>query len=171
MDKSKAKGGLLQFIKFGVVGVSNTIVNQVIYMLCNFLGMHYLVSSVIAFVISVLNAFAWQTRFVFREDENAEHRVWWQVLLKTYAAYAFTGLVLNNLLLILWIDVFCISEVITPLTELVNGFGLSYTDERLAQDIAPLLNMFVTIPTNFLVNKFWAYRQRSKPETPPEAEK
>ncbi len=163
MKKSNAGSGLLQFIRFGLVGVSNTLVNQVVYMLCTWPGLHYLLASVIAFLISVLNAFFWQNRFVFREDENAERRIWWRVLLKTYAAYAFTGLLLNNLLLILWIDVVGISAFISPLTELVNKLGLSYTDERLAVDIAPLLNMAVTIPTNFFINKFWAYRQKKAP--------
>ena len=29
-----------------------------------------------------------QNMFVFKEDKNAEHRVWWKTLLKTYTAYA-----------------------------------------------------------------------------------
>ncbi len=164
MKLLKSKGNILQFIKFGLVGVSNTLVSQAVYMICTFFGFHYLAASIISFIISVLNAYFWQIKFVFQEDKDAEKRVWWQVLLKTYAAYAFTGLLLNNFLLILWIDVFCISTIIQPLTDFVNRFGLSYTNERLAVDIAPLLNMVVNIPINFAINKFWAYRQKKKTE-------
>lgn len=150
----------VQFIKFGLVGVSNTLVSQVVYMVCIALGLHYIAANIIAFIISVLNAFFWQTRFVFKEDENAEKRVWWQVLLKTYAAYAFTGLLLNNLLLILWIDVIKLENYTMPLTDLINGFGINISNSDVAKDISPLLNIVVNVPINFVINKFWAYRQK-----------
>ncbi|MGN0686859.1 MAG: GtrA family protein [Oscillospiraceae bacterium] len=153
---------LLQFLKFALVGVSNTLVSQLTYMACIALGMHYLAANIIGFVISVLNAFFWQTRFVFKEDENAQTRVWWQVLLKTYAAYAFTGLLLNNLLLIVWIDLIRIENYTLPLTQLINSVGIGISNSDLAKDIAPLLNMVVNVPINFVINKFWAYRQKSK---------
>ena len=151
---------LLQFIKFGLVGVSNTLVSQVVYMVCIALGLHYIAANIIAFIISVLNAFFWQTRFVFKEDESAEKRVWWQVLLKTYAAYAFTGLLLNNLLLIFWIDLIQLESYTQPLTDFVNGLGIGISNSDLAKDIAPLLNIVVNVPINFVINKFWAYRQK-----------
>ena len=159
------KNSLIQFIKFGLVGVSNTLVNQVVYMVCIALEMHYLAASIIAFLLSVLHAFFWQTRFVFKEDENAEKRVWWQVLLKTYAAYAFTGLFLNNVLLVLWIDIVGLESFTPPLTELVNSLGISISNSDLAKDIAPLLNIVVNVPINFFINKFWAYRQKKTENT------
>lgn len=154
---------LWQFIKFGLVGVSNTLVSQVIYMICNALGLHYLASSIIGFALSVLWAFYWQNRFVFKEDKNAQKRVWWQVLLKTYCAYAFTGLFLNNVLLVVWIDLIKIESLTPPLTELVNGLGIAMSNHELAVDIAPLLNIVINVPLNFVINKFWAYRQKKSP--------
>lgn len=161
-ENKNKKGTFLQFIKFGLVGVFNTLVNQIIFMVLVNLGLHYIVASIIGFIISVLNAYFWQTRFVFKEDKTAEKRVWWQVLLKTYAAYAFTGLLLNNLLLILWIDVIKIEQLTPPLTGFVNNIGINIDNRELATDIAPLLNMVVNVPINFLINKFWAYRQRKR---------
>lgn len=151
---------LKQIVSFGLVGVLNTLVNQLIYMLCLWLGMHYLIASIIGFVISVLHAYLWQTKLVFKEDESLEKRVWWKVLLKTYAAYAFTGLFLNNVLLILWIDVIRIDRFTPPLTELAVSLGFKYENKELAEVIAPLLNIFVNVPLNFIINKFWAYRQK-----------
>lgn len=159
------KKGLWQFIKFGLVGLSNTLVSQVIYMICTAVGLHYILASVIAFALSVLHAFYWQNRFVFKEDENAEKRVWWQVLIKTYCAYAFTGLFLNNVLLIMWIELVKIESLTPPLTELLNGFGIGISNHDLAVDIAPLLNIVINVPLNFVINKFWAYRQKKKPGT------
>lgn len=150
-----------QFLKFGIVGLSNTLISQIIYMIAVSLGAHYLVASVIAFIISVLNAFFWQNKFVFKEEEGKEQRVWWQVLLKTYAAYAFTGLLLNNLLLIMWIDLIMIEQFTIPITELINGLGIDINNHDLAVDLAPILNIIVNVPINFVINKFWAYRQKN----------
>jgi hypothetical protein len=85
--------------------------------------------------------------------------VWWQVLLKTYCAYAFTGLVLNNILLWLWIDVVDISRFCTGITGVLSQHGIELSQRELSGYVGPVLNWIVVIPINFLVNKFWAYRQ------------
>lgn len=151
---------LKQIIGFGLVGVLNTLVCQVVYMICVALGMHYVPANVIGFIISVFHAYLWQTKLIFKEDENLEKRVWWQVLLKTFAAYSFTGLVLNNVFLILWIDVIRIERFTPIITELVNRFGIPIENRELAVTIAPLLNIVINVPINFIINKFWAYRQK-----------
>ena len=152
---------ITQFIKFGIVGLSNTLISQIVYMVLIALGAHYIAASVAAFIISVLNAFFWQNKYVFKADENKEQRVWWKVLLKTYAAYAFTGLLLNNLLLIMWIDVIRIEQFTPPITDFVNGLGINISNTDLAVDLAPILNIVVNVPINFVINKFWAYRQKN----------
>ena len=50
-------------------------------------------------------------------------------------SYAGTGLVLNNILLVIWIE------------------GL-----KMHEMLGPIINLFITIPLNFLLNKFWAFR-------------
>ncbi len=154
------KEPIKQFIKFGLVGVSNTLISQIVYMACIALGAHYLVASIIAFILSVLNAYVLQNIFVFKQDESLERRSWWQVLLKTYAAYAFTGLLLNNLLLILWIDIIKIERFTVILTDIIVKTGVNIENRKTAEYIAPLLNIAVNVPINFVINKFWAYRQK-----------
>ncbi len=154
------KESIKQFIKFGLVGVSNTLISQIVYMICVALGAHYIVASVISFIISVLNAYVLQNIFVFKQDESLEKRVWWQVLLKTYAAYAFTGLLLNNLLLVLWIDIIKIERFTHFLTNAVGKIGINIDNRDMAVYIAPILNIVVNVPINFVINKFWAYRQK-----------
>lgn len=156
------KESVKQFIKFGLVGVSNTLISQIVYMICVSLGAHYLVASVLSFVISVLNAYVLQNIFVFKQNKELEKRVWWQVLLKTYAAYAFTGLLLNNLLLILWLEAVKIERFTQPLTDTVCKLGITVDNRAMAEYIAPVLNIAANVPINFVINKFWAYRQRGK---------
>lgn len=155
------KKTIVQFIKFGLVGIGNTIVSYTIYSLCYYvLHANVHVCNITGFIISVLFAYAMQSRFVFEEQKDAKHRVWWKVLLKTYASYAFTGLFLTEVLLLLWINVIDISKFLKPLSLWVSDNGLSMTAKDLAVSIAPFLNMIFTIPINFCINKFWAYGQK-----------
>lgn len=135
--KAKFKALFVQFIKFGIVGLTNTAISYGIYAGMLFIGCHYIVANITQFVLSVAWSYYWNNRMVFTLDEG-QHRVWWKSLLKTYAAYAFTGLFLNSILLVLWVDVLGISAY-----------------------IAFFLNLIVSIPTNFLINRFWAFRIES----------
>jgi len=126
----------LQFLKFGIVGFSNTLIGYVVYSLCVWLGMHYLLANAVGFIVSVLNAFYWSDRFVFKKSEG-EQRNAWAALAKTIMAYASTGIVLNSILLWLIIDRWHISEY-----------------------LAPILILVITVPTNFLLNKYWSFKTK-----------
>ena len=104
-----------QFVKFGIVGFSNTFIGYVVYILCVWSGMHYLLANVVGFFVSVLNAFYWSDRFVFKKGTN-EQRGLWSSLMKTVLAYASTGI------------------------------------------IAPLIILMITVPTNFVLNKYWSFK-------------
>lgn len=136
-DKETA---LIQFIKFGIVGVSNTVLSYALNVAALILlaplklSWDYFAANIIAFVLSVAWSFYWNNRFVFTAKEG-EKRNLWTALLKTYVAYSFTGLILANVLSWLWVDVIGISKF-----------------------IAPLLNLIISVPVNFLLNKFWAFK-------------
>ena len=155
------KKTLIQFIKFGLVGVSNTLVNYIVYTQVFRFTHNYYYANVLGWLISVINAYIWQNMFVFKQDESGEKRVWWKVLLKTYMAYAFTGLIVNNVLLWLWLDAINISVFCGGITDWLATKGIVFTASDFAAYIAPFLNMGVTIPLNFVTNKFWAYRQKN----------
>lgn len=133
---------LMQFVRFGIVGLSNTLISYVLYSgsliafkkLDAFPKVDYLIAQIIAFILSVLWSFYWNNKMVFVKKDG-EKRSMWKALLKTYVSYSFTGLFLNSILLVLWIDVLGISEF-----------------------IAPLINLIVSVPVNFLINKFWAFK-------------
>jgi putative flippase GtrA len=97
-----------------------------------FCGVYYLIASAAAFIVSVLNSFFWNNKYVFKEHK--EKRRIAPALFRTFAAYGSTGLILNNILLFVLVDTIKISEY-----------------------IAPLLCLIVTIPLNFILNKFWAF--------------
>jgi len=125
---------LVQFIKFGIVGLSNTLISYLIYALLVYLGFHYLLASILAFIISVLNSFFWNSRFVFKIEKGSK-RNFFSALIKTFMSYAFTGLILQNILLYILIDIMYVSKY-----------------------IAPLFILIITVPLNFILNKLWAFK-------------
>lgn len=128
----------VQFVKFGFVGLSNTVISTVIYWVMIYFNCNKYVASITGFVVSVLNSFFWNNSFVFKKGENEERNPI-KALMKTFMSYAATGLVLHNILLWIW-------------TEKVG----------LNDYIVPIVNLVITIPINFIMNKFWAFKAEKK---------
>ena len=62
---------LAQFIKFGLVGVSNTAVSMAVYYIFLWIdpGL-YMVGSILGTILSIANAFFWNDKFVFTGNAN-----------------------------------------------------------------------------------------------------
>lgn len=127
---------LYQFAKFCVVGLTNTLIGYVVYSFCVYIGIHYLLANVAGFIVSVINAYYWSNKYVFKKG-SGEYRNAYASFVKTVLSYASTGIVLNSVLLWLLIDLWHVSEY-----------------------IAPLLILMVTVPTNFIMNKYWSFKTK-----------
>ncbi len=160
MSRDKqGKKQIRQFMKFALVGVSNTLVSEVIYAVLVFFKMHYLPASFFGFSLSVLNAYYWSSRYVFQKAENQE-RIWWKVLAKTYLAYLW-GYLVSAALLIFWMEIMGIEKWVEPLGKWFQGHGLERLDAQFCGNVAAAgLNLLITVPMNYLVNKYWAYGQK-----------
>ena len=133
---------LIQFIKFSIIGISNSIISYVINVLViTFLKPYhvawdYVAGNLLSFFLSVLWSFYWNNRLVFvLEDGQSRNR--WKVLFKTYIAYGLTGILLTNILSYVWIDVLGISKYISP-----------------------MINLIICVPINFIINKLWAFQSK-----------
>ena len=61
------EGGINKFIKFGLVGVLNTLINWIIFALLNFVGVKYhIVANAIAYAIATANSYIWNSKWVFK---------------------------------------------------------------------------------------------------------
>lgn len=134
LNPLKNRHSFFQFIKFGIVGASNTLLGYVVFCACIYIGLHHQLSNFIGFSLSVLNAFYWNNRYVFVLDEK-EQRNWFCSLVKTYAVYSTTGIFLNGTILWFLVDKCACNTYVSMLTCLM-----------------------VTIPINFLLNKYWAFK-------------
>ena len=146
---SKHYPTLIQFIKFGVIGVSNTAVSYAVDMF----GMYVLFKnadmsetakvvlvSAMAFLISTVHSYYWNNRFVFRSETQPGGKEHLARYFRMAQCYALTGLVL------------------APLMKLgLSALGIPYW-------AASLLTLAVTVPLNFILNKLWAFKD-GRPKT------
>jgi len=145
-----------QFVKFAIVGVSNTLLSEGIYAVLVFFDVPYLLAYFIGFVISVLNAYYWSNKYVFVQEGT--QRTWWKVLLKTYVAYLW-GFLVSAILLVVWIDVVQIERWFVLPARWLQESGWERLDAAfLGEIVAAGINLLITVPMNFLINKYWAYR-------------
>ena len=129
------KENILQFIKFGLVGVSNTLVSMACYYVVLFINEKwYMIGSILGTVLSIANAFYWNDKYVFKNSNN-DKKSKLKRLGKTYISYGGTS-ILSNLLLYLEVSVLAINKT-----------------------IAPIVNLIITIPLNFIINKIWTFKK------------
>ena len=132
----KNKENLLQFIKFGLVGVSNTLVAWAFYYFFLWIDEDlYMVGSIVGGIVSIANAFYWNDKYVFKNNNN-DWKSKFKRLGKTYISYGGTSLFG---MILLWVE--------------VNYFGISKV-------FAPPITLLITIPLNFCINKFWTFRNK-----------
>ncbi|MFQ8638256.1 MAG: GtrA family protein [Acutalibacteraceae bacterium] len=131
INKRNWKHVLGQFIKFGLIGASNTLISTAIYYVFVWIDpKFYFLGNAVGWIISVFNSFYWNNRFVFKNSQFS----WGKKLFRTYLAYG-GGFVIGSITLAVLVSVLGVSEW-----------------------IAPWINMIITIPLNFLLNKFWAFK-------------
>jgi putative flippase GtrA len=121
---------LVQFVKFGIVGVSNTVLTLVVYtVLLKVFGVWYLAASGIGFVVGAVNGFLLNRRWTFREHVgDALTPVRWGIV-------QTCGLAVDEALLYLFVHD-------------------AHLDKLLAQVCATAV---VTVST-FFVNRAWTFR-------------
>ena len=146
MENNPKTAPLLQFVKFGLVGISNTAISYGIEMLCYYVlfanvawadNIRIVITSVLAFLISVTHSYYWNNRYVFGTGTRKTALQHLRAYLKTVVCYGVTGL------------------VISPLMKMrLSSMGVPYW-------IASLGSLVVTIPLNFIMNKLWAFRPQN----------
>lgn len=120
-------------MKFGIVGVSNTMISLGCYYLLVWLGVNYLLANAAGFVLSVMNSYFWNSRYVFT-DKTEKSRV--RAFVKVFLSYGIS-FCLSSVLMFLFVQVLSVSPY-----------------------VAPVLRLIFTIPLNYMMNKCWAFKER-----------
>ena len=124
---------LVQFVKFGIVGVSNTLLTLAVYtLLLKVLGVWYLGASAIGFAVGATNGFLLNRRWTFSEHVgDALTPVRWGIVQSV-------GLAVNEGLLFLFVH-----------------------DAHLDKLLAQVCATGVVTTTTFFANRSWTFRTRS----------
>ena len=122
---------IVRFVKFGMVGVLNTLVNWIIFFILNRLGMYYIFSNVIAYSISTIHSYLWNTLWVFKYKDKASTDTTFK-----FVTLNVVGLLLNTAILYILVDLFNLNKML----------GLIITT---------IIIMFI----NYAVNKIWVFKR------------
>ena len=123
----------INIIKFSIVGVSNTLLNFVIFILLNNIGINYILASIIAYSISIINSYFWNSRLVFKYDNKNKK----SILIK-FIILNLIGLSINAVLMATLVGVLAIKKIV-------------------AMFIVSLLVMCI----NYILNKIWVFKKES----------
>ena len=119
----------VQLAKFCTVGASGYVVNLVVYTLLLGLGAH--TAAAISFVVAAANNYWWNRHWTFANQKGA-----FALQGMRFFVVSFAGLLLNQLWLALFLDVFGLGKIVS-------------------QAIAIIL----VTPVNFIGNKLWSFRR------------
>lgn len=121
----------ISLIKFGIVGVSNTLVNWIIFFILNHIGVYYITANVIAYLIATANSYFWNSKWVFKFKKEESLKAPLRFILLN-----LIGLVLNSTILYLLVDLLHFSRMIS----LIIATG-------------------IVMIVNYFINKIWVFKE------------
>lgn len=123
--------GINKFIKFGLVGVLNTLINWIIFSLLNFVGVYYIIANIIAYAVATVNSYIWNSKWVFKYNgkDKKETTVRFVIL-------NLLGLALNTAILYFLVDMLLFNKLA----------GLVITTA-------------IVMVINYLLNKIWVFNE------------
>jgi putative flippase GtrA len=134
--------GLVQFIKFGLVGVMNTAVDFIVYTLLMVAGVHYLAAQVVSYAAGTVNSYVVNKLWTFNKGKEGGQTGKAAPLTANRAEFVrFAVLNAGTLLLSLAL-----------LYLLKSGLELPAL-------LAKLLVTVVTVMVNYIGSKLWVFRK------------
>ena len=119
------------FLKFAIVGFGNLFVSLLTYYLLVYFSVNYQIANIAGFIIGSINGYIWNKIWVFKSYNRSLVSI-----IKFYLTYLSTWL-LSAILLYIWIEMMKISAI-----------------------IAPIINVFITPPINYFMNKYWVFKDK-----------
>jgi dolichol-phosphate mannosyltransferase len=112
--------------KFGLVGLSGIVVNMgVLWYLTEFAGLFYLVSSLFAIELAILNNFVWNEFWTFKGTAQPRLSNRWHRLIAFHVVSA-GGLVINIGILFFLTSVVGVYYLISNIVGILVGFGWNF---------------------------------------------
>ncbi|WP_127837409.1 GtrA family protein [Clostridium prolinivorans] len=122
---------MLQFIKFSMVGILNTVITIISYNILTFTGINYILSNTIAYILGMINSYFWNKTWVFSSKDKDIN------LVIKFIIVNFITLVLNNYILHVFVSNFKFNKSISQIPAIICGMVV-----------------------NFVLNKIWTFKDK-----------
>lgn len=115
------KENFAQLIRFGLVGVLNTLVDFLVYQLLVRLGLHYALAQCVSYGCGLLNSYFFNSRWTFREERKRTKKEFIRFLLVNLASLAVSVLLLRICYEVVGIESNLIAKgIVTPAVMVIN---------------------------------------------------
>jgi putative flippase GtrA len=114
-----------QFLKFSLVGASNTLISFVLYYILIKLGLHYIISNVLAYSAGVVNSYILNSTWVFRDNSQPGSKLF------KFITVNLGALLLSSSLLYLCVDTLGINKIISQVIVTALVLLVNYTGNKL----------------------------------------
>lgn len=133
---------IAQFLKFAIVGGISFVVDFAVYgIMCNTFGVHYIISGIFGFVISVIVNYLLSMKFVFESKDDLSKKSEFVI----FVVLSVIGLGLNSLILYLCIDLLYLNWL-----WLQNLISI-----KLMNLAAKIIATFIVMVYNFITRKIF----------------
>lgn len=122
---------LKSIIKFGSVGIINTLINWTIFFILNLIGVDYIFANICAYSIATINSYILNSKWVFNYINGSRIKA----LIK-FVLLNLIGVILNTIILYILVDKFNINKM----------FSLIITTS-------------IVMIINYMTNKFWVFKK------------
>lgn len=120
-----------QTIRFGIVGVINTVVGYGVYFLMLRLKVVYVIALLISHIVGVTNSYFWNKYFTFKS-----HRKSLKELVRFLSVYAVTFVVNLGILMVM------VEKI------------------KMSKEIAQVVALFIVTAISFFGHKFWSFSKK-----------
>ncbi|MFI3239376.1 MAG: GtrA family protein [Bacteroidales bacterium] len=142
----KTPKSIIQFLKYGIVGVSNTLVTLIVIFLCkDILNINLYISNFIGYVAGLINSFIWNRVWVFK---GSSRKVKNEILLFAIGFVICYGIQLLSVSLLLK----------TPF--IANTIAVGFNSVSLGENVATIIAMVIYTVLNFIYNKFITFYKK-----------
>lgn len=141
----KAKTTTIQLLKYGLVGVSNSLITLIVIFICNdIIGLKLMLADVIGYVAGLINSFIWNKNWVFKSHNHKlryEMSLFLVGFLVCFGLQFLTVLVLRN-----------------PMKALDISL-LGIPSDTIGEYLAVCLGMVVYTLSNYVYNRCVTFKQ------------
>ncbi len=109
-----------RFLKFGTVGVFNTLITFVSFSMLVTIGLNYLIANIISYGLGVLNSYYWNKNWVFNSIEETKRVLWKFIVVNVIT------LLVNTVTLYILVDYLKFYPIIGQLFSICIGMVMNY---------------------------------------------